>query len=48
MALSIEDIKRTIDSAMVKADIRELKKEQRSAIHDFASSRDVFVSLPTG
>ena len=48
MEFSSEDIERAIDTAMRKAEIRELKKEQRSAIHDFVSARDVFVSLPTG
>lgn len=33
---------------MRKAEIQELKKVQQSAIHDFVSGRDVFVSLPTG
>ena len=28
--------------------LKEVKKEQRRAIHDFVSGRDVFVSLPTG
>ena len=48
MAFSIEDIECTIDTAMRKAEVQELKKEQRSAIRDFVSGRDVFVLLPTG
>ena len=50
MVLSSKDIEHAFDSAMLKADIRirEFKKEQQSAIHDFASGRDVFVSHPTG
>ena len=32
---------RTIDSAMQKAGIQQLKKEQRTAIHEFKSGRDV-------
>ena len=33
---------------MKMAGLKKVKKEQRRAIHDFVSSRDVFVSLPTG
>ena len=39
---------RAMNYAMKMAGLKEVKKEQRRAIHDFVSSRDVFVSLPTG
>ena len=48
MEFSSEDIERAIDTAMRKAEVKELKKEQRGTIHEFVSGRDVFVSLPTG
>ena len=48
MEFASEDVERAIDSAMQKAGIKQLKKEQRSAIQEFVSGRDVFVPLPTG
>ena len=48
MEFSSEDIEHAIDTAMRKAEVKELKKEQRGTIHEFVSGRDVFVSLPTG
>ena len=34
--------------SMKMVGLKEVKKEQRRALHDFVSGRDVFVSLPTG
>ena len=48
MEFSTRDVNSAVDHAMKRAGLKELKKEQRKAIHDFVSGRDVFVSLPTG
>ena len=48
IAFSSEDIECAIYTAVRKAKIQELKREQRSAIYDFVSGRDVIVLLPTG
>ena len=48
MEFANKDVERAIDSAMRKAGIQQLKKEQRSAIQEFVSGKDVFVSIPTG
>ena len=48
MEFSTRDIHSAVDHAMKRAQLKELKKEQRKAIHDFVNGRDVFVSLPTG
>ena len=48
MEFCTEDIERAMDYAMQLSGLKELKTEQRRAISDLVSGRDVFVSLPTG
>ena len=45
---SKEKINAAIDHAMKTVDLESLKREQREAIREFLSGKDVFVSLPTG
>ena len=47
MEFCTEDIERAMDYAMQMSGLKELKTEQRRAISDLVSGRDVFVSLPT-
>lgn len=47
MEFSTIDIESAIDHAVKKAELKELKKEQRRSIYDFVSGKDVFMSLPT-
>ena len=41
-------INAAIDLAMKTVGLESLKREQREAIQEFLSGKDVFVSLPTG
>ena len=45
---SKEQIDAAIDAAMEVFGLESLKHQQREAIREFASGRDVFVALPTG
>ena len=45
---SREQIDAAIDAAMQVFGLKSLKYQQREAIREFVSGRDVFVSLPTG
>ena len=42
------EINAEIDHAMKTVGLESLKREQREAIQEFLSGKDVFVSLPTG
>ena len=48
MTTKPEKINAAIDHAMKTVGLESLKREQREAIQEFLSGKDVFVSLPTG
>ena len=48
MTTEPEKINAAINHAMKTVGLESLKREQREAIQEFLSGKDVFVSLPTG